>query len=223
MPKKRVKRQLVREFLVYCEGKTERHYIDGLRRWLHECNPSSRVKIKSVEIKGGGYGAILNILKKEPDSNCMARIVLLDFDRYKNVEGEAAFFRKLVDYSKTSYKKAVPCILVVSNENFEYALCCHDACYNEIDSTTFLCKSWGYRNLDDCKADERIWDKAHAENRGHEWVMKRMEGKSLVVENDIDIKHSKTAIKLKQVRFDEALYHIRGVNLKDLFDLVCLS
>ena len=223
MSKNRVKRRLIREVLVYCEGKTEKHYIDGLRRWARTLNPGARVKIKAVDIKGGGYGAILNMLRKEPDSNCVARVVLLDFDRYRDVQGEDAIFNQLVAYSKASMKKAVPCILIVSNESFEHALCFHDACYNESSAVSFLLENWGYRNLDDCKADDRIWEKAHAGDRNHAHVAEHMRNRKLVLTNDIEASRSKIDIKLKDVRFDIDCEHILGTNLGDLFKVLCLS
>ena len=223
MPKKRAKRQLIREVLVYCEGKTEKHYIDGLRRWAHTVDHGARVRIKAVDIKGGGYGAILNMLRKEPDSNCVARVVLLDFDRYRGVQGEDAIFNQLVAYSKASMKKAVPCILVVSNASFEHALCFHDAGYSESNAASFLLENWGYRNLDDCKADERIWEKAHAGERDHAHMMERMCGRKLVLTNDIEAGRSKIDIKLKDVQFDVGCEHILGTNMGDLFKVLCLS
>lgn len=223
MPKKRAKRQLIRKVLVYCEGKTEKHYIDGLRQWARTLDLSARVKIKAVDIKGGGYGAILNMLKKEPDSNCVARVVLLDFDRYRGVQGEDAIFNQLVAYSKASMKKAVPCILVVSNAGFEHALCFHDKNYNESSAVSFLLENWGYRNLDDCKADDRIWEKAHTGDRDHAHIAERMRGRKLVLTNEIEASHIKIDIKLKDVRFDIDYEHILGTNLGDLFKVLYLS
>lgn len=224
MPKKRAKRQLIREVLVYCEGKTEKRYIDGLRQWARTLDLGARVKIKAVDVKGGGYGAILNMLRKEPDSNCVARVVLLDFDRYRGVQGEDAIFNQLVAYSKASMRKAVPCILVVSNANFEHALCLHDTGYHESGSAaSFLLENWGYRNLNDCKSDERIWEKAHAGDRDHAHIVERMRGRKLVLTNKIEASRSKIDIKLKDVRFDVGCEHILGTNLGDLFKVLCLS
>ncbi len=223
MPKKRAKRQLIREFLIYCEGKTEKRYVDGLRQWVRATNPAANVKIKTIDYKGGGYGAILNMLRKEPDSNCIARIVLLDFDRYRGVEGEAAVFKRLVEYSEASKNKAVPCILVVSNPSFEYTLCCHDPSYKETNAAAFLLESWGYRNLDDYKSDEHIWDKAHTEGRDHVHVKERMQGRDLVLSNEIEASCSRIGIRLRRVRFDDSNEQIRGVNLGDLFAAVCPS
>ncbi|WP_270405861.1 hypothetical protein [Candidatus Collinsella stercoripullorum] len=224
MPRKRAKRQLIREVLVYCEGKTEKHYIDGLRQWARTLDLGARVKIKAVDVKGGGYGAILNMLRKEPDSNCVARVVLLDFDRYRGVQGEDAIFNQLVAYSKASMRKAVPCILVVSNASFEHALCLHDTGYHESGiAASFLLENWGYRNLNDCKSDERIWEKAHTGDRDHAHIAERMRGRKLVLTNKIEASRSKIDIKLKDVRFDVGCEHIFGTNLGDLFKVLCLS
>lgn len=59
MNKCRPKRKLEKRIVVYCEGQTEKHYIDGLKVWLAKGNPSTKVKIEPIDIKGGGYIARL--------------------------------------------------------------------------------------------------------------------------------------------------------------------
>ena len=220
MHKKRQKRQFAKNFIVYCEGDTERHYIDGMRRWLHEVDSNAHVRITPIDVGGGGYGAILHRLKKDSDSNCLARFVLVDFDRYRGVEGEAIAFKRLVEYSNNSRGKLSPCILVVSNKNFEYTLCFHDERYKGQDATAHLRSSWGYRTLDDCKADVGVWDRAHRGARGHDKALNCMEGRHLVLENTIVVDPKHFGITLKRVRFDESCEHILGVNLGDLFKVV---
>lgn len=93
----------------------------------------------------------------------------------------------------------------------------------EASAASFLLENWGYRNLDDCKADDRIWEKAHAGDRDHAHVAKRMRDRKLVLTNEIEVSRSKIDIKLKDVRFDVDCEHILGTNLGDLFKVLCLS
>lgn len=92
----------------------------------------------------------------------------------------------------------------------------------EASAASFLLENWGYRNLDDCKADERIWEKAHTGDRDHAHVAERMRGRKLVLTNDIEASRSKIDIKLKDDRFDIDYEHILGTNLDDLFKVLCL-
>ena len=72
-------------------------------------------------------------------------------------------------------------------------------------------------------ADDRIWEKAHAGDRDHAHVAKRMRNRKLVLTNKIEASRSKIDIKLKDVRFDVGCEHILGTNLGDLFKALCLS
>lgn len=92
----------------------------------------------------------------------------------------------------------------------------------EASAASFLLENWGYRNLDDCKADDRIWEKAHTGDRDHAHIAERMRGRKLVLTNDIEASRSKIDIKLKDVRFDIDYEHILGTNLDDLFKVLCL-
>lgn len=161
MPReRRPKRALRKKFVVYCEGETERNYVDGLRAWLSERSDGTHIRIEPECLHGGGYARLIDALSREPDSNCVARIALVDFDRYLNHPEERAPFEELVRFSTKSRENRVPFVLVVSSASFEYALCCHDPSYAGQRVATFLTQAWGYRDAGDCKGDARVWDRA---------------------------------------------------------------
>lgn len=118
---------------MFCEGQTEKHYLNGLKKWLSERDPSITVRIEPVDLKGGGYDAALRKLRIEPDSNCIARLVVMDFDRYLDIPSERIAFGQLVQFSQLSMNRQIPTVLVISNANFEYALCGHDPIYRGED------------------------------------------------------------------------------------------
>ena len=229
MSRKRQKRSLEKRIVVYCEGQTEKYYVGGMRRWRHECDPGLVISVVPVDLKGGGYQAVLDMLKVAPDSNCVARIVLLDFDRYLQDEKEQERFAQIVKISKKSIKKSVPVVLVVSNKDFEYALCMHDPAYRQGNTTQFLLAEWCYKDLPAMKADEKIWDKAHQGERSHLVALRSLSKRAAIVENDLKIvapgsdKPSPSPVKLTKVVFQEDIGAVRTSNLADLFKIAMLD
>ena len=223
MPKCRDKRPLTKRFVVLCEGSTECHYVEGLKRWLKQEFPCSSIQIKPDEVGGGGYADIRDRLSKQPDSNCLAIIVLFDFDRYIEHPWEREVFKEILGLAQGSTKRRVPIILVLSNRDFEYALCCHDPKYRNGDTEQFLINDWKYESLEDCKGDEKVWEKAHAGERSHKVALSRLSSGQCVVRNDLNIDFKRLAkqVILNDVTFDADNQASRSSNISDLFDIVC--
>lgn len=213
-------RVLTKKVTVFCEGKTEARYVGGLRRWLASNHPEVRLSVECVDVGGGGYAEFAKRLKLEPDSNCVARVVLLDYDRCLSLPGEEAAFRKLVEASEESKKRIVPLILVVSNESFEYALCCHDPDYGDGNPSGFLIGHWGYSDSDDVKSDEGVWNKAHSGARGHGVAVSRLEGRSQVMNYDLTWKKNEQRIELRAVDYEPDNSTSRCSNLSDMFKVL---
>ena len=223
MPKGHGKRVLHRRIVVLCEGPTEEHYIDGLKGWVKDTYSDSALEIIPDPVGGGGYANIRDRLRKSPDSNCVAVVVLFDFDRYTQHEKEREVFAEILGLARRSTKKRVPIVLVVSNRNFEYVLCCHDPKYRNGDEGQFLTKDWKYESLKDCKGDERIWDRSHIGGRSHEVALRARSGRPCVVQNDLDIEFRRVPqqVILSRVTFDADNESTRSSNISDLFDIVC--
>lgn len=225
MRKTRPKRASAKRFVVYCEGETEFNYVNGLKSWLRTVDDSVRVHIDSVCVKGGGYKQMLERLRSEPDSNCIARIVVLDYDRCMDDRAEREMFRRLVELSQLSSGggKRVPIILVVSNRDFEYALCCHDEKYADGKTDSFLCGEWGYEDIAKCKADKRIWEKAHAGMRSHDNAIERLERRPRLMDNRIATNRSTLTVVLDKVELITNNEAAATSNLKDLFIPLLMS
>lgn len=225
MRKSRPKRASAKRFVVYCEGETELNYVNGLKAWLQTVDDSIHIRIDSVCVGGGGYKKMLEKLRTEPDSNCIARLVMLDYDRCLNDVAEREVFRKLIQLSKSTADRGrrVPIILVVSNKDFEYALCCHDPKYSDGKTDTFLCAEWGYKDVSKCKADKKVWDKAHTAARSHEVAIEHLRYRPKLVENLIktDKKALKVVLKEVDLRVENELAPTS--NLKDLFTVLLMK
>ena len=214
---RRTQRLTTKRFTVYCEGETESRYVDGLKAWLSRSRPDVKVAVERVDVHGGGYEEFAKRLRIEPDSNCLARFVLLDYDRCLANPQERIAFMRLLELSRESMRKRVPVVLVVSNESFEYALCCHDPEYRDGDPKAFLVRNWGYVDPDDVKSDKDVWNRAHVEKRGHDVAFVHLCARPCVIENKI--RWARAGFKLRQ---DGVGYSVdnesgRSSNLGDLF------
>ena len=218
MPRsRRVQRLTTKRFTIYCEGETEGRYVDGLKTWLSKSRPDVRVAIERVDVHGGGYEEFAKRLRIEPDANCLARFVLLDYDRCLSNPQERIAFARLLELSRGSMRKRVPIVLIVSNENFEYALCCHDPEYREGDPRAFLVRNWGYVDPDDVKSDKDVWNKAHIGKRGHDIAFEHLCGRPCVIVNRIRWERAGFKLRLEDVVYSVDNESGRLSNLGELF------
>ena len=74
----RPKRVLRKKFIVFCEGDTEYNYVDGMR-----LKQGVELALKPINMQGGGYKSFLDEIKKEASNNCLAKFIIIDFDRTK--------------------------------------------------------------------------------------------------------------------------------------------
>lgn len=217
MHKHRKKRWLAKKCVIYCEGQTELHYIKGLKRWVKESYPTVEILLEPIDVKGGGYADMLKKLRKEPDSNCVARIALIDFDRFTQHPEEKTVFEDIVETSRSSIKKRIPIIVIASNENFEYVICCHDPNYKKGQTDSFLRQHWNYASLDEVKEDERIWDACNRGKRSLEVALSVLDVGPRLVENSIKIKIGKASpIELSAVKFEQSYESCKCSNFADL-------
>lgn len=225
MRKSRPKRTSAKRFVVYCEGETEFNYVNGLKAWLQTMDASIHIRIDSVCVGGGGYKKMLEKLRTEPDSNCIARLVMLDYDRCLSDAAERDAFRQLIQLSKSTAGggRRVPVVLVVSNKDFEYALCCHDPKYSDGNTDQFLCVEWGYKDVSKCKADKKVWDKAHAAARSHEIAIEHIKRRPKLVENLIHPVSKTLKVVLNEVNLHTANEHVVTSNLGDLFAVLLMK
>lgn len=225
MRKSRPKRTSAKRFVVYCEGETEFNYVNGLKAWLQTMDASIHIRIDSVCVGGGGYKKMLEKLRTEPDSNCIARLVMLDYDRCLSDAAERETFGQLMQLSKSTVGRGrrVPIILVVSNRDFEYALCCHDLKYGDGNTDAFLCAEWGYKDVAKCKADKKVWDKAHTAARSHEIAVEHLRRRPKLVENLIGSDRKALKVVLKKADLHVANEPVATSNLKGLFAVLLMK
>ena len=72
----RKERVLKKRYAIFCEGDTEYNYIDKMRR-----NQGVELVLKPINMHGGGYSNFLRQIKKEAQSNYLAKFIIVDADQ----------------------------------------------------------------------------------------------------------------------------------------------
>ena len=83
----RKERVLKKRYAIFCEGDTEYNYIDKMRK-----NQGVELVLKPINMHGGGYSNFLRQIKKEAQSNYLAKFIIVDADRIKTIPGEQENF-----------------------------------------------------------------------------------------------------------------------------------
>lgn len=64
----------------FAGGDTEYNYIDKMRK-----NQGVELVLKPINMHGGGYSNFLRQIKKEAQSNYLAKFIIVDADRIKTI------------------------------------------------------------------------------------------------------------------------------------------
>ncbi|SFS72383.1 RloB-like protein [Succinivibrio dextrinosolvens] len=147
-------RVLKKRYAIFCEGDTEYNYTEKMRK-----NQGVELVLKPINMRGGGYSNFLRQIKKESQSNYLAKFIIVDADRIQKVQGERENFLKLLEYCKIQNNKGNTAIFVITNNpDFEYVACLHDNDYNGQDTKNYIEKNWKYKDLDSFKNNTEIYD-----------------------------------------------------------------
>ena len=66
-------------------------------------------------------------IKKETQTNFLAKFIIVDADRILNDSKEKEYFRQLLDYCRIQNAKGnTPIFIIANNPDFEYVACLHD-------------------------------------------------------------------------------------------------
>jgi hypothetical protein len=63
-------------------------------------NQGVELVLKPINMHGGGYSNFLRQIKKEAQTNYLARFIIVDADRITTVSGEKENFLKLLEYCR---------------------------------------------------------------------------------------------------------------------------
>jgi len=90
--------------------------------------------LKPINMQGGGYANFLDEIRKEASNNCLAKFIIIDFDRANKHQGEMPKLKELAKYCKLqNASKKIPHFLILDNPDFEYIACLHMEGYHGQD------------------------------------------------------------------------------------------
>ena len=180
----RKERILKKRYAIFCEGDTEYNYIDKMRK-----KQGVELVLKPINMHGGGYSNFLKQIRKEAQTNYLAKFIIVDADRIRNNAGEQENFLKLLEYCMIQNKKGnTPHFLIADNPDFEYVACLHDAEYRGQDTKNYIVKTWGYKNLDAFKNDKDVYEFLNTGKRTFEKMLNAIRVQEKLVRNKYEIK-----------------------------------
>lgn len=212
----RVKRELQKRFVVFCEGDTEYNYIDKMRK-----NQGVLISLKPINMHGGGYANFLTQIKKESKTNCLAKFIIVDADRLKKHPGEKEGFLKLVEYCRLQNNKGVvPHFLIANNPDFEYVACLHVPGYHSQDVTKFIQTGLNFQTLEQFKKHTQVYDFLNNGERSYKVLVERIRGKEKFVKNIYSVKKKSFEISISKTDVIWDLADRRGSNMEEFFDVI---
>lgn len=210
----RPKRELRKRFVVFCEGDTEYNYIDGM-----QLKQGVELALKPINMQGGGYANFLEEIKKEAGNNCLARFIIIDFDRARRHAGEKAKLMELMDYCKLqNTSKKIPHFLILDNPDFEYVACLHMESYQGQDVKKYIEQPLGLGDLERFKAMKGVYEYLNGKNNSYRQMLSRLQRK--IVENRYRINKTNFNILIEDTKIVWENENVRGSNINEFFEVI---
>ena len=212
----RKQRILKKRYAIFCEGDTEYNYTEKMRK-----NQGVELVLKPINMHGGGYSNFLRQIKKEAQTNYLARFIIVDADRITTVSGEKENFLKLLEYCRIQNDKGnAPIFVVADNPDFEYIACLHDEEYKGQDTKNYIVKTWGYKNLDAFKNDKDVYEFLNTGKRSFEKLLNTIRVQEKLVRNRYEIKKKTFEISIRSTEFNEDMLGRKVSNIEEFFDVI---
>jgi hypothetical protein len=210
---KRPSRKLVKTFLVLCEGNTEYNYFKGI-------NDNLPIKLKPINLKGGGYKTFLEELKKTSNSNYLAKFIILDLDVLINNPNEKHNFDCLFQYCQNENKsKRIPTFLIINNPDFEYIACCHNPKFRGSNYKNFITTQFKYQDIDKFKKDTNIYNVLTTKGNSIPEMLKKL-NRNKYIQNKFIYNKVKKDIFITKTHLNLNNSSIMGSNINEFFELM---
>lgn len=170
-------------------------------------------------MQGGGYSYFLNHLKKSADNNCLAKFIIIDFDRVTRHPGERKYLNEIISYCKLQNNcKKTPHFLVLNNPNFEYIACLHTPGYQGQDVKNYLRQVLGFHNIEEFKAKKDIYNYLNTKDHSFRLMLSKLQYKLVVNHYEL----SKPAFELKILHTDILWEHEtkKCSNINEFFEII---
>lgn len=208
-------RKIKKIFKVFCEGDTEYNYINEMRRQL-----KLSIALKPINMKGGGYSNFLDSIRVDSNTNCVAKFIIIDGDRAVDDVNESDQLRKLVEYCIVQNKSArTPHFLIVNYPDFEYIACLHVPAYHGKNVSKFIENELGYRNVDEFKADSKIYDVLNTKGNSVQVMLTSLKSTNCFIINKYSFNKRMFSMSVKTTyNWDKLGY--QGSNINEFFEIV---
>lgn len=208
-------REIKKTFKIFCEGDTEYHYMEGMRRAFR-----LSISLKMVNMEGGGYSSFLDDLRKDGNANCLAKFIIIDGDRAVKEYGERENLRKLLEYCKIQNASGrTPHILIINYPDFEYIGCLHTPKYKGQNVEQYIIKEMGYKDIGAFKSDKCIYKTLNTKGNSCDIMQEALRKRDCFVRNTFRIHTNRFEIKVS-TGYDWEKLECRGSNLDELFFLL---
>ncbi len=213
----RKKRTLEKTYKVFCEGDSEYNYVEGLRQ-----AKKYSIAIKPVNMAGGGYSNFIKELKKDANSNCLVKFIIIDSDKALERVEEQKKLCELIAFCRLQNDcKRIPHILVINAPDFEYIACLHDLRYDRNKSTKlFIEKQMAYKDIDAFKADKKIYQVLNSKNNSIEHMLSRLDNFTAVICHRWNLNKSTYDVKIKDTEVNMNNIYRKGSNINELFEIL---
>lgn len=212
----RAERVLKKRFAVFCEGDTEYNYIDKMRK-----KQGVELVLKPINMHGGGYSNFLKQIKKESQTNYLAKFIIVDADRISADANERGNFQKLVNYCRLQNEKGnIPHFIIADNPDFEYVACLHDTAYKGQSSKSFIENVWGYKELSDFKKDANVYDFLNSGARSYQNMLLKIRNQEKLVANKYEIKKQRYDIVIRDTIINPGALNKKNSNIEEFFDII---
>lgn len=204
-----------KNFKVFCEGDTEYHYIDEMRR-----QKNLSISLKPVNMRGGGYRNFLEHVKTDGTTNCLAKFIIIDGDRAVEDDDEKKNLRELLDYCILQNKSGrIPHFLIVNYPDFEYIACLHAPQYKGQNVAQYIMKEWRYKSVDKFKSDEKIYHVLNTNGNSYDQMLLSLQKENCFVINHYIISKKQYEIKISTI-YDWDKLGKRGSNINEFFEVI---
>lgn len=212
----RKERILKKRYAVFCEGDTEYNYIDKMRK-----NQGVELVLKPINMHGGGYTNFLKQIKKEAQTNYLAKFIIVDADRIKTIPEEQENFLKLLEYCKLQNDKGnTPHFLIADNPDFEYVACLHDVEYKGQDTKNYIVNVWKFKDIASFKSNGEVYDFLNTGNKSYKKLLEVIRNQDKLVSNKYEIKKKTFDIVIKKTDYVQEALNKRNSNIEEFFDVI---
>ena len=210
----RPKRELRKKFVVFCEGDTEYNYIDAMR-----LKQGVELALKPINMQGGGYASFLEEIRKEASNNCLAKFIIIDFDRAKKHPGERPKLMELIEYCKLqNSSKKIPHFLILNHPDFEYIACLHLESYHGQDVKRYIEQTLGFGNIEKFKSMREVYSYLNTKGNLYKRMLDGLREK--IVVNHYRINKTSFEIKISHTDIMWEHENERGSNINELYEVI---